>query len=185
MKQVVVKQEFTVDGREEQVCAKFFRNTLDIDEKRVRNALKSVSDTGTFTDSVRGLHKKHSTSHERELPIIEHISKFKTVESHYVRKSAKCQYLPMELTVREMHRMYVEEHDGKVENYNYLKVFNEKFNLKFHKNKKDKCNQCEGFKNTPVELRTEDQIEKHDSHLDERSNARDYKELKKERKRKG
>ena len=104
------------------------------------------------------------------------------MESHYVRKSAKCQYLPMELTVREMHRMYVEEHDGigEVENYNfYFRVFNEKFNLKFHKNKKDKCNQCEEFKNTPVELRTEDQIEKHDSHLDEKSNARDYKELKK------
>ena len=141
-----------------------------------------MSDTGTFTESVRGLHKKHPTSHERELPIIEHISKFKTVESHYIRKSAKCQYLPMELTVREMHRMYVEEHDGigEVENYNfYFRVFNEKFNLKFHKNKKDKCNQCEEFKNTPVELRTEDQIEKHDSHLDEKSNARDYKELKK------
>ena len=86
------------------------------------------------------------------------------------------------MTVRDMHRMYVEEHNGisKVENYNfYFKVFKEKFNLKFHKNKKDKCNQCEAFENIPVELRTEDQIEKHDNHLDEKANARDYKELKK------
>ena len=75
--------------------------------------------------------------------------------------------------------MYVAEHDGvgKVEDYNfYRKVFDEKFNLKFHKWKKDKCNKCEAFTNTPVELRTQEQIEKHDCHIDEKENARDYKE---------
>ena len=45
--------------------------------------------------------------------------------------------------------MYVEDHDGKVENDNYLKVFNEKFNLKFHKNKKDNATSVRGLK-TPL-----------------------------------
>ena len=88
----------------------------------------------------------------------------------------------MELSIKEMHRMYVAEHDGKseVENYAfYSKVFNEKFNIKFQKNKKDTCNKCEGFKNTPVEIRTEEQIDSHDQHYDEKENAREYKELKK------
>ena len=55
--------------------------------------------------------------------------------------------------------MYVAEHQGdqKPENYAfYLSVFTQWFILKFQKNKKDKCNQCEGFHNTPEDMRTED-----------------------------
>lgn len=174
---------FSLRGQTLTVCAYFFLKTLDIDEKRVRNALKSTTDVGTYSEAKTGKHNNQKKVDDREKSVIEHISKFKTVESHYVRKSAKCQYLPKELTVREMHRMYVEDHDGldKVENYNfYLRVFTTRFNLKFHKNKKDKCNSCESFKNTPEDIRTEEQIDKNDKHLDEKENARLYKARMKE-----
>ena len=174
---------FKVKGQEIPVCAYFFLKTLDIDEKRLRSTLATITDTGTFSGDNRGHHENHRNAEERMKPIIAHISKFKTVESHYVRKTAKCQYLPKELTVREMHRMYVAERQGdeKAENYAfYFSVFSKRFNLKFQKNKKDKCNQCESFQNTPEDIRTEDQKEKQDLHLDEKENAREFKQKKKE-----
>ena len=182
-RQFVRKYSFTVNNSKVNICQKFFLKTLHIDEKRVRTALNPVTDTGTAQPDKRGTHENHYNITEREKPIIDHICKFKTVESHYVRQSAKCRYLPSELTVQEMHRMYVKEHTGKgtVENYDfYYRVFNERFYLKFHKNKKDNCDKCEDFKNIPEAQRTDEQIAEHDLHLDEKENARQYKECKKE-----
>ena len=160
------------------VCQKFFLSTLDIDEKRVRTALKSITISGTIVCDGRGYHHKHYNVADREQSVIEHIKKFKTVESHYVRKTSKGKYLPQELNIKSMHRMYVE--DGKdqerVETYDfYVRVFTEKFNLKFQKPKKDQCDKCEGFKNTPEELKTPEMVEDHDKHIDEKENAREFK----------
>ena len=182
-RQYVRKYTFTVNKKKMNVCQKFFLNTLHVDEKRVRTALNTMTDTGTAQPDKRGAHLNHYTVEEREKPVIDHICKFKTVESHYVRQTAKCHYLPSELTVQEMHRMYVAEHtgDAKVENYDfYNRVFRERFNLKFHKNKKDTCDKCQNYDNTPEEQRTEEQIAEHDLHLDEKENARQVKECKKE-----
>ena len=80
--------------------------------------------------------------------------------------------------LEEMQRIYVEEHDGKgrVVDYKfYHRVFLERFNLKFQKNKKDNCDKCEAFNNTPVDQRTADAIEEHDQHIDEKELARDFK----------
>ena len=93
------------------VCQKFFLSTLDIDEKRVRTALKSITISGTIVCDGRGYHHKHYNVADREQSVIEHIKKFKTVESHYVRKTSKGKYLPQELNIKSMHQMYVE--DGK------------------------------------------------------------------------
>ena len=67
--------------------------------------------------------------------VIKHIKLFKIVESQYVCKRVKYEYLPEELSVNMMHKMYLEwcnEYGHEVENYNfYARFFREKFNLKF------------------------------------------------------
>ena len=122
-----------------QVCQKFFLATHAISEQSIRTALKKKTDSGTIQPDLRGCHKNHTTVADvnRERSVVEHIKLFKCVESHYVRKEVKWQYLPEELTVKEMHRMYVEycaEMKTEPESYTfYHYVFTIRFNLKFKK----------------------------------------------------
>ena len=160
------------------VCQRFFLSTLSVNEKRIRNVLSASSDAGFFELDKRGKHENHVNKSVAEEAVVAHISKFKTVDSHYVRQTAKAQYLPEELNVKEMHRMYVEDHNGvgNVENYKfYHSIFKQRFNLKFQRNKKDQCDKCEGFRNTPVENKTADMIIDHDKHIDEKDSAGDLK----------
>ena len=98
---------------------------------------------------------------------MDHIQLFKVVESHYVRKESKYQYLPDKyqylpdtLNISEMLRMYTEwcdEQGINAENYVFYKrVFNEHFDLNFHKPKKDECDKCTSFNNTPEDARSEE-----------------------------
>ena len=77
---------------------------------------------------------------------MDHIRLFKVLEYHYVRKEVRFEYLPKELDVAEMYRMYSEwcaKNDYRLKNYTfYYHVFKECFNLKFQQPKKDKCNMC-------------------------------------------
>ena len=111
---------------------------------------------------------------DREEFVIEQIKSFQTVESNYVWKTSKYQYLPRELSVKFLHQQYIEwcdkNHHDKKENYDfYLRVFNEKFNVKFHKPKKDRCDKCEAYENTAS--KTPQLIEEHTLHIEEKENA--------------
>ena len=74
------------------------------------------------------------------------------MKSHYSRnKNKHCKYLSPLLSIAEMHRLYVKEHEGQVATpiikYNYYaKIFNEEFNLSFGYPKSDTCGVCEQFK---------------------------------------
>ena len=74
-----------------------------------------------------------------------------------------------------MHKMYSEwcaEYGHEVENYNfYARVFREKFNLKFQKPKKDTCDKCETFSNTPITGRRNEGYS-HETHPRKRSGKR-------------
>ena len=139
------------NGIPTKVCATMFLNTLGISEKRIRTALANVTDTGAPILETRGRHGNHKTSQEREETVIKHIKQFKVVESHYVRKESKYEYLPAELSVAEMYRMYTvwcSNENYALESYDfYFRVFKERFNLKFQKPKKDKCDTCESYNN--------------------------------------
>ena len=104
------------------------------------------------------------------------------MESHYVRKTATCQYLPPELSIKEMHRLngeYCIENDLEIQSYDFYKrVFNRRFRLKFHKPKKDDCNHCTSFKNLHVV--TEEQKIDHQKHLSGKKYTRKLKTDQKE-----
>jgi len=162
------------------VCQKFFLNTLSIDEKRVRTAIAKTTNAGALEPDFRGTHENHANSKERQEKVIKHIQLFQVVESHYVRKDTKFEYLPDTLNITEMHRLYLEwcaEKDYIPENYSFYKrVFHEHFNLKFQKPKKDLCHKCTAFKNTPTEARTKDACDQHEKHIKQKKLAREFKE---------
>ncbi|XP_057305163.1 uncharacterized protein LOC130642101 [Hydractinia symbiolongicarpus] len=168
------------NGVQVKVCSTMFLNTLGINKKRVRTVLSNVTDTGAPLVDGRGRHKNHKTSEEREKLVIEHISCFKVVESHYVRKDAKYEYLPKELSVAEMYRMYSEWCSKKgytLENYAfYYRVFKEKFNLKFQQPKKDKCDTCEAYNNLDKTQIDKEVEQSQKNHLHDKDRVREIKE---------
>ena len=111
--------------------------------------------------------------------VVEHICQFKTVESHYVCKDTKFQYLPSTLSIKAMHRMYKiwcdERNSNPVKYDTYRTIVNEKFNLKFQLPKKDRCDRCEAWKNTKNEERSPEDIQAKKEHDDEKSLSRFYK----------
>ena len=162
------------------VCQKFFLNTLAVDKKRVRTALAKKVVAGTVKTDSRGKHNHHANCEERQKNVMDHIQLFKVVESHYVRKESKYQYLPDTLNISEMHRMYTEWCDGQginAENYAFYKrVFNEHFDLKFQKLQKDECDKCTSFNNTPEDARSEEVCVEQEEHIKEKELARKKKE---------
>lgn len=176
------------NGQHIQVCKTFFLATLDISEKRIRTAL-SKNSMATVEDHFRGNSERsnHNRLEEgREEAVIEHIQKFTTVESHYVRAESEYCYLPSNLNLTKMHNMYVQWCRSsnplkQEESYDfYRRTFNTRFKLKFHAPKKDQCDICESYKNTPSELKTEDLEKSHNCHIVEKNKARLFKQKMKE-----
>ena len=119
-------------------------------------ALSKVTATGSMTQNLRGKNGRHNAiEEERERPVIEHIQQFLTVESHYVRGTANYQYLPEELTIKQMHRMNkkwcTEKGIETQESYDFhRRTFQTRFNLKMHKPKKDVCDLCTAYEQVLV-----------------------------------
>ena len=91
-----------------EVCTVFFLNTLVISRKQMRTALSKENDIGGIEMDKRGYNVDHNKlTDECVNQIVDHICKFLTVESHYVIKGLKKQYLPSTLSIAEMHRMYI------------------------------------------------------------------------------
>ncbi|XP_077974447.1 uncharacterized protein LOC144430392 [Styela clava] len=123
-------------GDQFEVCQTFFLTTLDVSRKQVRTAL-SKEFIGSVENDMRGITVPHNRFDPKKVEkVIEHICMFKTVQSHYVRKESKYQYLPPTLDVATMHRMYIRFcAENNIENplkYEaYLSIFHDNFNIKF------------------------------------------------------
>ena len=163
-----------------------FVNTLGISHNAVRSASKlHDAVTGVVKNSMQGRKSggHNKVTNERMKPVIKHIKSFRVIESHYVRHTETAQFLPSELSIREMHRYYVEDCQRmftEPENYEFYRyVFNRRFNLKFHKPKKDQCNVCTSY-NAQV-TRSEDDEERQRSHIDDKVKTRQLKEELKEK----
>ncbi len=78
--------------------------------------------------------------------IKKHIESFPTVEAHYVRQNSQRKYLGSDLSVPTMHKLYteycVEKGIPAASLKVYRKIFTDKYNLSFHKPKKNVCSKC-------------------------------------------
>ena len=167
-------------GARMRICQAYFLSTLDISEKMIRTLVLKTSDSGAVEKDQRGFISSHNKlSDSRMKSVVDHISLFRTVDSHYVRKDSSCQYLPENLSVAEMHRMYTEwctQNNFETESYDtYYMIFKQQFNLKFKKPKKDQCDTCTTFQNLPDDLLTDELVLNQNNHLNEKNLARENK----------
>ena len=106
-----------------------------------------VKAEGGVEKDKRGKHVKRTFAEEVIDGIVQHVCLFKTVESHYVRKNSNYQYLSTTLDIATMHRLYVkwcaEKNCTSASYFTCRIIVKEKFNIKFHVPKKDRCDLCE------------------------------------------
>ena len=161
------------------VCMKFLINTLGETRKALSTAIQLTDDdTGIVRTDMRGSNPKPKKD---RVNVINHIKKFKAVDSHYLRKQVKKKYLPAELSIKKMYRMYQDwcKIKGKrIETYDvYYKVFKRDFNLSFYKPKKDQCGTCESYK---LGDKTQEDKIKQNKHITDKDLARGIKTATKE-----
>lgn len=169
---------------EVQVCQTMFLNTLGITVQTVRTALKKREGKfGTVSPNKMGkASKKTQQSKDIDKGILEHITRFPTVESHYCRKNSKARFLDKNLNKRKMHSMYVIECEGKgmpKAHIGTLRRYRDLFNtlkIKFLKPKKDQCPKCVAWSHKSASQKTPEGTANILDHLVQKKLSRQLKE---------
>ena len=142
------------------ICKTMFLNTLGISKKVMRNAIekgsnntgivekgsnntgiveKGSNNTGIVEKDRRGSTKNRKFDLDVTNSLKGHIKSFPVVESHYLRKQTKRNFLSSNLSVSKMYDLYLERYKDAnftLPSYTfYITIFNEKFNIGFHKPK--------------------------------------------------
>lgn len=139
------------DGKTERVCKKFFLNIVHISEFRVKKICKNHLETGSSPVETRGGDRKSMNYNGKRNAVINFIESFKVLEVHYCRSKTRTrQYLPKELNINRMFKMYAarlsESPELTVKTSFFRKVFNRNFNIGFKTPATDKCSTCISFK---------------------------------------
>ena len=154
----------TVDERKVQVCQVFFLQTLGINAQFVKRSLAKVQDGFVIRD-CRGHHIKKIVDPSLVEDVCNHIKSFVPVPSHYCRKNSNRTYLPGQLSIAAMYRMYrdlcLTNGKNPVIESTYHRIFVENFNISFHSPKKDLCSLCEKYRNSEQKNELQDMYEKH------------------------
>ncbi|CAG9793362.1 unnamed protein product [Diatraea saccharalis] len=143
----------------QKVCKTMFLNTFNISKDFAYTALRKNQDCNDFTDITddRGRHKHHATSITIEMKqgVIDHVNSFVPIESHYVRKCTNKKYLDPSLSFSKMFKLYLDwccenNYSNKVKTVRqYRDIVNANLKIGFYLPKKDQCDVCHQFKNTP------------------------------------
>lgn len=165
------------------VCKVFFLNTIKVTEQVVYTALEKIKKDLSLSD-LRGNHstRPKKMSDLTKESIITHIKLFPSVESHYIRKQSKRQYLSQHLNISKMYRLYTDwfTHqdyipDQKASKRQYETIFNTMFNYSFYKPKKDLCGTCCLYEQADP-IRKEALEEKYNQHVARKNKVRQLKE---------
>ncbi|KAK9696750.1 Integrase zinc binding domain [Popillia japonica] len=108
------------DGNEIPVCAKAFCSLHGISQERVRRIKKALFQTGESPRDLRGRHdnRPRKTETGTLVAVRDHIKSFKCIQSHYSRRdNPNTYYLPETLTVKEMHKIFLDENPNKPVSY--------------------------------------------------------------------
>ena len=142
------KYHLPMQGDKIQVCKKFFLSVLDISEKRISYFHSNLrqAETGVHREKQSGISKNKGTPTNKRQDVRDHINSFPRVSSHYCRSDTSREYLEQQLTLPRMYQLYREVTPDPVKINVYRKIFNEDFNISFHKRKKDCCDHCEEFR---------------------------------------
>ncbi|XP_073956599.1 uncharacterized protein [Choristoneura fumiferana] len=131
-----------------------FINTLAVTTRILKTAWKKYDGSTIIEEDQRGRHDNHKTILTDSMiqSVCDHVRAFTPVESHYTRKSSQKLYLPGELSIAKMHKLYLEWFDADKytckasKERQYRDIVNSNFNLGFHIPKKDQCDECHIFR---------------------------------------
>ncbi|KAL4706794.1 hypothetical protein ACJJTC_018175 [Scirpophaga incertulas] len=145
-KQTIIKYAVIAHKRRIPVCQKFFLHIFGITKHRVAFVMQKFYHSGEVGTEHRGGDRKSVKYVERKQSVHNFIEKLKCVESHYCRKSktAERKYLPSELNISKLYRMYVESEFvlPEVKQSYFRRIFNNTYNIGFGTPKTDVCSTC-------------------------------------------
>lgn len=159
------------------VCKKFFLGTFGISEKFLRRCVKSEfqePSTSIVKPDQRRKNKNSKRVTAEQLGFIhDHIKSFPAVESHYCRKSTKKLYLDANLSLRKMYDLYKEKCKEEKKVAFALETYRlqfKKFNLGFHRPKKDQCGLC--LRYNQLADKSEKDVKQYEEHQERKAKAR-------------
>lgn len=138
-------------GVEKSVCVKAFASIHAVTLPRLKRIQLSLVEKGCAPRDKRGKHNCRPRNYSKQAItlIMHHIRTFSPRQSHYsLRKNPNQMYLPSELTVKDMHKAFLQEYYLNVPYKMYWKVFKTKFNIKFGFPRTDTCAECDKFEHT-------------------------------------
>jgi hypothetical protein len=138
-----------------QVCGKTFLAILGISRFRVNRIAKNYALTGELPTEKRGGARNVEKHLRKRESVKAFIEKLKCVESHYCRGKSSRQYLPSELNIVKLMKMYnssVEDH-LKMKRTFFRNIFCQCYNIGFNTPVTDACSRC-------IELREKIKVEK-------------------------
>lgn len=141
---------FTNEGQtcEVPVCQKAFLALHGIKSKKLEVLQRSLKFSGAPPQDKRGRHntRPNKLSLDVRKCIIEHITSFKGRQSHYSLKDSTKTYLPEDLNIKKMHRMYLEKFPDFHTSYeSYRTIFVTDFNISFGYPRSDTCSICDEY----------------------------------------
>lgn len=134
----------TVDGKLLRVCRETFCSVLGLKKDRIQGVLKRYQ-KGMVPEECRGGDRIKDKNDAKKNAMANFIESFRSVESHYCRsKVAIRTYLPCELNIKKLARMYNESVDEtlQVKESYFRSYFNNKYNIGFGTPKTDVCSTC-------------------------------------------
>ncbi|XP_046684389.1 uncharacterized protein LOC124370144 [Homalodisca vitripennis] len=128
------------------VCRAALLTILQESKNRVQLICKKYLETGVVPLETRGGARQVDKYNIKKDSIKSFIKTFIPVQKHYCRaKNKHRQYLPSELNITKMWKMYIEQHpteELKCEYDFFRLVFSENFNIGFDAPYTDKCSTC-------------------------------------------
>ncbi|CAH1964672.1 unnamed protein product [Acanthoscelides obtectus] len=130
------------------ICTQAFMSVHGIKKKKLEILQNSLKMTGVAPKDKRGENKTHPRKFDAHVlaAIYEHIKSFNGRKSHYSVKDSIKLFLPEDLNIKKMFKMFCELNPSmKVSYESYRTVFNTKFNIAFGYPRTDTCCSCDQF----------------------------------------
>lgn len=126
------------------ICQQAFLRILHVTKHRVQTIMAHFFKTGTLLPENRGGNHKQHKFGEKLIAVKTFINSFNCEEAHYCRGKSKRFYLPAELSINKMFKMYNAQanENVKVKRGYFRTVFNNFYNLGFGSPRTDVCSTC-------------------------------------------
>lgn len=134
------------EGKQMPICSKSFESITCIKRRRLNLIGKRFLSSMENPTERRGGSRLTDKDVDLSMSIFNHIQTFKMRKSHHTRKDTQRSYLPPELSVKKMWRLWKKDQKKKMQpkaSYSkYYDIFIKKFNLGFGHPRQDVCSYC-------------------------------------------